>query len=263
MEKLLEQSGAEVFLKRRVSLREILREFKSYLPIIATGFHWRTSKRELILGLEYRVENAKNNDTSFMEAWTWSGLIGYLWVFPFNDREAHIGIGGMLSYSELKKLLDRFLRKNKRFKNTRIKYQLSGYVTINGLEKIFLQEDLPIIGEAMGAVLPLTGEGMRPSMISAWSLVKALKQGDWKLYTKIYEETGIPDSIRLQYRILKHIRKHKAHLPVKRLRDLIKDCEWLVYELAFDKINTWSVLKALPCGLRKALAIASIIKHYG
>ncbi len=262
MEKLLEQSDAEVFLGRRVSLEGMLEEFKGYLPVIATGFQWRPFKRRLILGIEYRVENAKIDDLDFMEAWTWSGLIGYLWVFPFNEREAHIGVGGVLSYNELKSLLDRFLRENNRFRNARIKYQISGYVTVNGLEKAFLHDNAPVIGEAMGAVLPLTGEGMRPSMISAWSLVKALKRGDWRLYTRFFEKTSIPDSIRLQYKILRHVEGRRARLPVKRLRDLVKDCEWLVYELAFGRMNTWSILKALPCGLRKALIIASMIKRY-
>ncbi len=262
MEKLLEQSDAEVFLRHRVSLGRIIEEFRGYLPVIATGFQWKSSRRRLILGIEYRVENARINDTSFMEAWTWSGLIGYLWVFPFDDREAHIGVGGVLPHDELKKILDKFLKIDERFRNARIKNRLSGYVTVNGLEKTFLQDNIPVIGEAMGAVLPLTGEGMRPSMISAWSLVKALKQGNWKLYTKFFEKTSIPNSIRFQYKILRHIEERKARLPVKRLRDLIKDCEWLVYELAFGKMKAWSILKAVPCGLRKALTIASMIKRY-
>ncbi len=262
MEKFLEQSNAEIFLGRRAKLGNLPEEYKNYMPVVASGFQWKPGIRRLILGLEYRVENARIDDIGLMDVWTWNGFIGYLWVFPFNEREAHVGIGGTLSYNELKRLLDKFLSKDKRFMNAKIRYRIAGHVTVNGLDEKFLNS-IPVIGEAMGAVLPLTGEGMRPSMISAWSLVRALKQGDWKLYTKFFEKTSIPASIRLQYRILAHVERRGARLPVKRLRNLVKDCEWLVYELAFGKINRWRILRALPCGLKKALVIASMIRRYG
>ncbi len=262
MENLLEHSNAEVLLGHRISVREAIRIHQNYLPVIATGFQWRPRNRRLILGIEYRVENAHIDEPDLMEVWTWSGIVGYLWVFPFNSREAHIGIGGTLSYAELRKLLDEFIRRDKRFENTRIVDRLSGYVTVSGLDKKFLDFSIPVIGEAMGAVLPLTGEGMRPSMISAWSLVKALKHGDWRRYTRVFEKTGLTKSIELQYRILRHIENRGARLNVDKLRSLVRDCEWLVYELAFGKMNTWTVLRALPCGLKKALIIASLIRRY-
>ncbi len=262
MEKLLEHSNAEVLLGHRISVREAVRIHQNYLPVIATGFQWRPRDRRLILGIEYRVEDAHIDEPGLMEVWTWSGIVGYLWVFPFNSREAHIGIGGTLPYAELKRLLEEFIRRDKRFENTRIVDRLSGYVTVNGLDEKFLGPGIPVIGEAMGAVFPLTGEGMRPSMISAWSLIEALKQGNWRKYIRVLQKTGLTKSIKLQYKMLRHIEKRRAHLNVDKLRSLVKDCEWLVYELAFGKMNTWTVLRALPCGLKKALIIASLIRRY-
>ncbi len=263
MEEMLEHSNAEVLLGHRINIKEVLRINRNYLPVVATGFQWRPRDRKLILGIEYRVKNAHIDEPGLMEVWTWSGIVGYLWVFPFNNREVHIGIGGTPPYTVLRRLLDEFIKRDKRFKDTRIAERLSGYVTVNGLDKNFLDPNIPVIGEAMGAVLPLTGEGMRPSMISAWSLIKALNYGDWRKYTRIFDETGLTKSIKIQYKILKHVEKRRARLNVDKLKSLIKDCEWLAYELAFGKMDVWTILKALPCGLKKALTIASFIRRYG
>ena len=262
MGELLESSNAEVFLNKRVDLRYVLKKHKDYLPVIATGFQWNPSNRRLLLGIEYRVENASIDEPEFMEVWTWTGFVGYLWVFPFNEREVHVGVGGEAPYSILKKILDNFLKKNKRFAKSRVKYMIAGNVTVDGIKEGFLEKNFPVIGEAMGAVLPLTGEGMRPAMITAWSLVEALKKNNWKLYIRILERTGLPRSIRLQYKIFNSIERRRARLPIKRLRELVKDCEWLVYDIAFGNPGVWSILRALPCGLRKALTIASLIKRY-
>ena len=225
-----------VHFNTKVSIEEITKNYPNYLPVIASGYMWRPRKRKLIIGVEYLVENAKIDEPEYFEARAWQGFIGYLWIFPFNDRIAHVGVGGLTSYSKL--------------------------VSIDGVRKEYMSPNYPVIGEALGTVLPLTGEGMRPSIISAWCLVEAIKRGNWRLYLRLLKRTGVIQSIVFQKKVFEYIERRHARLNVSRIKSLVKDCEWLVYEIAFGRPSWSIILKALPCGLHRAIAVAGLLKRY-
>ncbi len=251
-----------VHFNTKVSIEEITKNYPNYLPVIASGYMWSPRKRKLIIGVEYLVENAKIDEPEHFEVHTWQGFIGYLWIFPFNDRIAHVGVGGLTSYSELVNMLETFLKNDYRFKNISIAGKYVGLVSIDGVRKEYMSPNYPVIGEALGTVLPLTGEGMRPSIISAWCLVEAIKRGNWRLYLRLLKRTGVIQSIVFQKKVFEYIERRHARLNVSRIKSLVKDCEWLVYEIAFGRPSWSIILKALPCGLHRAIAVAGLLKRY-
>lgn len=255
-------SPGNVYFNTKVDIGKITKNNPNYLPVIATGYMWRPQIRKLIIGVEYLVENARIDEPEYFEVHTWQGFIGYLWVFPFNDRVAHIGVGGLTSYGELVHILRNFLKNDHRFKNTSIARRYVGLVSVDGVRKEYMSSSYPVIGEALGTVLPLTGEGMRPSIISAWCLVEAVKRGKWHSYLKLLEKTGIIRSIVFQKKIFEYIKRKQAYLDISRIKSLVKDCEWLVYEIAFGKPSWSTILKALSCGLHRAIVIAGLLKRY-
>ncbi len=260
LEYLLSSENISFHRNRFVRLNHVLGVHEGYLPVIATGFMWKTRLRDLMLGVEFLVEGIRLSEPEYFELRTWSGFVGYLWVFPFNDRVAHIGIGGYADYNELVERLNQYVKS--RFSSYRVRRVLVGYVSVSGLSREFLDPSYPIIGEAMGMVLPLTGEGMRPSIASAWSLVEALSRGDWRLYTKIIDRMGWRKLIELQLRILRYVVKRRNVFNVEKLKSLVSECEWVVYELAFKKPSTLTMLRLLSCGLGKALSITRIIRRF-
>jgi len=255
-------SLGNVHFNTRVSIEEVVKNHPNYLPVIATGYMWKPQIRKLIIGVEYLVENARIDEPEYFEVRTWQGFIGYLWIFPFNDRAAHVGVGGLTSYSELVHILETFLKSDYRFRNINVTRRYVGLVSIDGVRKEYISFNYPVIGEALGTVLPLTGEGIRPSIISAWCLVEAIRRGDWRLYLKLLKKTGVIRSIVFQKKVLKYIERKQAHLNVSRIRSLVKDCEGLVYDIAFGRPSWSIILKALPCGLHRAIAIAGLLKRY-
>lgn len=248
-------------LGEKTHLERILRDYPRYLPVIASGYMWRTRLRRLILGVEYLVDNVRIDEPEYFEVYTWLGFAGYLWVFPFSDRVAHVGIGGVAGYNELVERLNLFIGSDPRFRGSRIRSRLVGYVSIDGVREEYIDSTYPVIGEAMGAVLPLTGEGMRPSMVSAWSLVEALRRGNWRSYVDLFKRTGIPRLISLQQKMFNYIEGKRARFNVNKLRELIRDCEWIVYEIAFGNPSWYTILKTIPCGIRRAMVIAGLLKR--
>ncbi len=260
LEYMLGHSNITVYSGRRVSIAEVLGVHGNYLPVVASGFMWRTGFRDLMLGVEFLVQNIRLEAHDYFELYTWRGFVGYLWVFPFSEDTAYIGIGGYADYNELLDRLNLFIKS--RFNDYKITKRLAGYVSVNGLRKEFLSPKYPVIGEAMGMVLPLTGEGMRPSIASAWSLVKALARGNWRLYMRIIDELGWRKLIDFQLRILRYVARRRNRFNVEKLKMLVRDCEWIVYELAFKKPGVLTLLKLLSCGFTRALSLARIIRVF-
>lgn len=255
-------SLGKVYYNTKVGVEEVIKNNPNYLPVIATGYMWKPQTRKLAIGVEYLVENAKIDEPEYFEVHTWQGFIGYLWIFPFNDRVAHVGVGGLANYNELVRMLRRFLKYDHRFKNVNIVKRYTGLVSINGIRKEYVNPYYPVIGEALGTVLPLTGEGIRPSIISAWCLVEAIRRGSWRLYFRLLKKTGITRSIVFQKKVFEGIETRQARLNISKIKSLIRDCEWLVYEIAFGKPSWNTILKTLPCGLRRTITIAGLLKKY-
>jgi len=104
-------------------------------------------------------------------------LIGYYWVFPSTPGLVEIGVGGFAPMARLRELLNGFLRRHPAAEPFHGKepVKLEGArIAVGGVWRRGLEEWPLHIGEAAGFVYPLTGEGIRPSMLSAVRLGDAL-----------------------------------------------------------------------------------------
>ena len=62
-----------------------------------------------------------------------------------------------------------------------------------------------VVGEALGAVMPFTGEGIRPGFLSARALYHSLVEG--KSFKRLLDEYGLTFNIALQLRIVRFLEK--------------------------------------------------------
>ncbi|MEB3844201.1 MAG: NAD(P)/FAD-dependent oxidoreductase [Desulfurococcales archaeon] len=99
-------------------------------------------------------------------------ILGYYWLFPRGDGTVEAGVGGYRSAGGLLKLLYKFLDHIGSAKPIRVE---GAKIAVGGVN---VPEGWPLkVGEAAGFVLPLTGEGIRPSILSAAAVAEAIAGG--------------------------------------------------------------------------------------
>jgi len=90
---------------------------------------------------------------------------GYAWIFPWNERVAEVGIG--VRGAPIKPYLDKFI---KMFEDELGRAQIIDYrgapVPVGGVISEFIQDNVILIGDAAGMVIPLTGGGIHSSISS-------------------------------------------------------------------------------------------------
>jgi flavin-dependent dehydrogenase len=118
--------------------------------------------------------------------------LGYLWIFPLGNNQAHIGIGGV-GRDQLDRLMDRFYQdSSERFSFTRL-CSCHGFIRVaspycstpfysrktrkNGTPQVIVG-----IGESIGTVAPFTGEGIIHSLECARIFADSFP--DYERYTK-------------------------------------------------------------------------------
>jgi flavin-dependent dehydrogenase len=124
--------------------------------------------------IQYDTDFKAEEDT--LNSYFFSDFIGYGWVFP-GKYGAKIGIGGDKNF---KVLLDRL---SYLLKGRKINYGVAR-ISISGLKHSG-------VGEAAGAVFPITGEGIRASIIHAKLISKNEDVSKSSLYRIIKEQINI------------------------------------------------------------------------
>lgn len=169
------------------------------LIIDATGLNRsllpRLKKQYLIPTLEYRV---KYSDPPFSDFYIkpLPGLTGYLWYFPLGDGVVHVGAGDY--FRRHVDVLREFMREHGG--RILLKTGRSIRITPPALSQPFSQGRVVGVGEAIGTVYPLLGEGIIPSIHSAEILVRNL--GDSEKYRKEILKAFAP-----YYTVFKFIKK--------------------------------------------------------
>ncbi len=190
---IIDKPGFLRYLVKDVDVRKELIRFRNKKPVlkeenvvIATGNYFHRSNK--MLTVQYVVDGIEVED---MEVWFFSDLVGYIWVFPCG-RLAKVGIGGLMNRWELESRLRSFLSSYR----CDVKRVETAHIYMGGIDESLYEFEFPVIGEALGTVYPITGEGIRPSIVSAYSLAKSIKSG--RSFKEEFEKTGIPSEIRLQ-----------------------------------------------------------------
>jgi len=168
---------------------------------------------EKIVAVQYRLKSPAFEDMDWLEIWFDTGLVGYYYIFPSRGDEADVGVGGYADAQTLWGLLDKFIESRGDLAGARRLRREGARIAVGGLH-LGTVDSLPKIGEAAGFVLPLTGEGIRPSMISGDAAAWALDDGYDPV--KAQAETSIAGAVRAQRRILERVlamdRERRARL---------------------------------------------------
>jgi len=142
--------------------------YRSYLPKIEKDFFLPTYQYKI------QYEGKIPIDDFFVKPF--AKMTGYFWYFPLNDNMAHIGAGDY--------------KKNHIVETDRFFKQYGGKVTKTvgrpirlatpNLCEPFYHGKVIGVGESIGTVYPLLGEGIIPSMICADIFIKNIN--DWPKY---------------------------------------------------------------------------------
>ena len=144
--------------------------YRMYLPKVENDFFIQT--------YEYKVEyeNGVPFDDFFVKPFP--NMCGYFWYFPLEKNFAHVGAGDYhkTHVEETKKFLKKYGGTIKKTVGRPIR------LSTPNLCKPFYKGKVVGVGESIGTVYPLLGEGIIPSMVCADIFVKNL--GNNKKYEK-------------------------------------------------------------------------------
>ncbi len=157
-------------------------KFKDFDVVVdATGLHRSLLPKVegdiVIPSLEYQVKSASLPYKDFVIR-PYPGITGYWWYFPLGDGVAHVGAGDLRG--SYRGELDEFVKKY----NCEVVRRIGRPVRVTPpkLMQPFFDGKVVGVGESIGTVYPMLGEGIIPSMQCANLFVEHL--GDWEGYRK-------------------------------------------------------------------------------
>lgn len=209
--------GAEVYYNSKYDIRRGVARIGGDIVevnfgVFAGGFAYYDGER--IPVVQYVVAGVRDVDFESIEIRFDTRLLGYYYVFPHGD-EVEVGVGGFESHGSLWRLLDKFIENDPRLRSSKVRRREAAVVSIGGLRLGYIGK-LVKVGEAAGYVLPLTGEGIRPSIISGYVAAKAMIEGRDPL--EALRRSWVSRAIRIQRRLLEWAGK----LSVEERRSLLR-----------------------------------------
>jgi len=234
----LELNSAAKYLERgKVLIRN--KEVAKYdIVVNAGGFYSQKTSIEKIPAIQYHIEN-KFSEPEIPELYFNSHLVGYAWFFPESGKRARIGIGGYASLKDLENILREIILSREELRKASLIKREGAMVTVGGIvEKLAKERDPYHIGEALGAVMPATGEGIRPSIYTALALYRSIRYGIdyFNELRKIY----LYRAIMLQRKILD---LEIITSPSDRKRFLMKTPEDLLIKISLGYVSKTDLLK--------------------
>ncbi|MEB3774478.1 MAG: NAD(P)/FAD-dependent oxidoreductase [Desulfurococcales archaeon] len=204
--------------------------------VFAGGHPYYTGDK--ILAIQYRIKTRHFDEADHLEIYFDTGILGYYYIFPAEPGTVDVGVGGFKDFESLKSRLDRFIKRDERLQGERVKLE-GARIAVGGL-KPGAMNGLTVVGEAAGFVLPLTGEGIRPSMLSGIAAVKAIVSGGDPV--EALKRTPIARAIEVQSRILETVKR----MPVEERRALLKGLPARVHaEIALGRMDKGVIAREL------------------
>jgi len=194
--------------------------------VVATG-HYSLDKGATIPAIQYITDLPF--DPEIVDMYFYSDLLGYGWIFP-DPNGAKIGVGG---YAEIPFLMEKL----KGLTRGKIMSFHGARVADNGIIEDRLNGRY--VGEALGAVYAVTGEGIRPSIITSKIMADSLLEG--KDFGKEMRRSKIYRTLKVHADV---IRRAKASNSVKGLeRVLLKADPKLVIKFAMGDFGKLDLIK--------------------
>lgn len=197
--------------------------------VVISNGHYELPKEHTVPAIQYITDY--KIDPEVVEFYFYSDLLGYAWIFP-DDKGSKIGIGGYADISFLKERLSKLVKgKVFTFHGARV----SDY----GIDELRLKEKT-YVGEALGTVYPLTGEGIRPSILSSKIYADSLLED--KDFVKEFKASKLYFTIQAQAKIIDSVKKKIMSIGL--LSKLItKSDPDLVYRIAIGDFGMSDLIK--------------------
>ncbi|MCX8165310.1 MAG: NAD(P)-binding protein [Acidilobaceae archaeon] len=217
LEHIFAEAGAEVVYNAKYNVRTGTarvngEQVEVKKGVFAAGFAFYEGER--IPVVQY-IMKGPLKDVSYdtIEVHFNTEIMGYYYVFPHGE-DVEVGVGGFAAPRELWAMLDKFIEKDSRLRG-RILAKESSAVSVGGV-KLGYVNGLPKAGEAAGYVMPLTGEGNRPSTISGYLAGKAVAEGKDPLEAQ--RRSHVTRGVELQRRLLEWTKS----MEVRERREVIR-----------------------------------------
>ncbi|MCH1772140.1 MULTISPECIES: NAD(P)/FAD-dependent oxidoreductase [Metallosphaera] len=148
--------GVEIKWERGVIKGDEINGVKYDVIVDARGY--QALSQDTVLATQY--DTTYHAEENVLNSYFYSDFVGYGWVFP-GPHGARIGIGGEAPFHVLRERLNSILAGEK------VGYGVAR-ISMGGLRQG------NFVGEAGGAVFPITGEGIRPSLMHAELMYRKL-----------------------------------------------------------------------------------------
>lgn len=207
-----------------------------------TGYH-RTllprSKNDFVIpAYEYLVENV--NDLNEFYVIGYKGARGYFWYFPLDDKRGYVGAGDIdRKYLGIKE----FFEDNP---SARIIRKIGRPIRLSPPKnmKPFFMRNIIGVGESIGCVFPMLGEGIIPSLLCSDIFLEVLDKGpefDFNSYAnKVLKKFGYYDDVYKIVRLkmsgnlntVKHLK-----LLMRMYTNMKREEQRFGFEVSFDKMT--------------------------
>ncbi|AFH42244.1 NAD(P)/FAD-dependent oxidoreductase [Fervidicoccus fontis] len=224
-QKFLEDLVSDVEVKRehlKINLDELSKR-KDELYVIAAGIYWNGSPKERLNAVEATVNVYNWNEPSIIQIWFDTKLMGYYWAFPHSEKKVNIGVGGFEDFFSLKARLIKFIKKIGSVEKMEPEKILGSQIVSTGIVDSILSpaENVFAIGEGVGSVLPLTGEGIRPSIQMAKIFSENISSKE--LFIQNFKSSALYKTSKIQRKILSILKQMPPFLRNKIMRSIPKD----------------------------------------
>lgn len=212
------------------------------------GIETRLDPKDLETCAQYTLTNVDCKD-AYCDFYLGNKIApgGYVWVFPKGKDVANVGIGILASLSKsgmAKKLLDKFIANDPRFKNGEPIRFLAGAVPVaNPVQTV--RDNLLLVGDAARHVDPITGGGLtcclQGGKIAGETIGMAVENQQFDKETLSAYETGWKEAFGKKLKrnyLVKEMMIDFDDKTFNMLADSLKDYK-------FDELSTFSLLKAL------------------
>lgn len=176
------EAGAEIHVREEfegferkdggVLLKTSRATYRAKVIIGADGYHSSVAKvagvkekSEPIPTVQYIMANVKLKHPYSVRFYLGNEIApkGYAWIFPKTDDIAEVGIG--VRGAVAKEYLDRFVKEHQdELGNAKVIDYRGAPVPIGGLISQAVQDNLILVGDAAGTVIPFTGAGIHSSL---------------------------------------------------------------------------------------------------
>jgi flavin-dependent dehydrogenase len=211
-----------------------------------TGFHRRflpKPKEDFVIpAYEYMVENVKDVDEFHVIGY--KGARGYFWYFPLDDGTGFIGAGDIdRNYFGIKEFFESH-------PDAKIVKKIGRPIRLSPPKMMepFCDKNIIGVGESIGTVFPMLGEGIIPSLLCCEIFLDVFNQSisnETKFDEKLYREK-ILKKFQYYYDVYRIVRlkmdgklstvKH-FNLLVSMYKNMKKDEKRFGFEVDFDKMR--------------------------